>query len=69
MLIHPFLSRRKGNFLVAQADALGFCEVRAFKTLKGAQSHAKRVGGVVEAKPNTTNVKLVAAGPKRIVKE
>ena len=62
MLIHPFLSKRKGNNLVAHSDSMGFVSVSAFKTLKGAKAHATRVSGVVEGKA------LTAAKPSKILK-
>lgn len=53
MLIHPFLSSRKGKFLVAKPDVMGFVTVSAFKSLKGAKAHAARNNGVVEGKALT----------------
>ena len=48
MIIHPFISRRKGKYLVAKPDPMGFVTVSCFKTLKGAKSHANRTNGVVQ---------------------
>lgn len=48
MLVHPFISKRKGNYLVAESDPQGFVTVKRFKTKSGAKAHSTRVDGVVE---------------------